>query len=250
MKRLSIVTGGTSGIGFSVAKDLAKNSDLALIYHSNHERAENALNEIRMSFPSIKVAVFPCDLGDREQAETVFAKISEWHSQPPSVLINCAGRSYVSFMVTDSLVSMHQAIADNLHSMLNATHFIARQMYRAKTGRIVNFSSTSADNNSKGSAIYSAAKSAIETLTKNLSKELYGRGITLNCVRPGLIRTPMTERLLTSAEHYEKYLVPVESVVAAVRFFLSPEAAAITGQILTVDHGQLRAPSENGAISG
>ena len=238
MNAFCVITGGTSGIGFEIAKKLAPTHNIALIYHSNHDRANAAVLELRQTHASSRFEIFSCELASIQACEETFKKIDDWNQGAPDALINCAGRSHVSFMVTDPLEEMHRAIDANLYSMLNATHYVSKKMYKARRGRIVSLSSTSADGVGKGRAVYSAAKSAVEALTKSLSQELYSRGITINCVRPGLVKTPMTEKLLAAAVDYESQLIPIEAVVEAVMFFLAPSAASITGQILTVDHGK------------
>ena len=233
MDELSVVTGGTSGIGFAVAQDLVRDYDLALVYKSNETRAHEAVERLGQLNSTRKIRAFRGHLGDPKEAARVFLEIENWHSRTPTNLINCAGQSYISFLVTDTPETMAAPMENNFFSTLYATHFVARKMFVARAGRIVNISSTAGDRDLDGYALYAAAKAAIEAFTKGTSRELFKRGVTINCVRPGLIRTAMTEGLLKVLSDSE--LTPIEAVVTAIRYFLNPDAARISGQILTVD---------------
>jgi NAD(P)-dependent dehydrogenase (short-subunit alcohol dehydrogenase family) len=235
-KPLCIISGGTSGIGFGVAKQLAPTHRLALIFQNNVDRAHTAVEEIhRRQSDADDVRSFRADLSDTAAAEQAMSEIAAWDSQPPSVLINCAGRAHVSYFVTDPAQSTLDCVRANLFSCVNLTHLVVKKMYAARRGRVITFSSIASDG-SMSHIGYAMAKAAIEVFTKTLSREIYRRGIRVNCIRPGLVNTPMTEPLLNNLGYGKDRVMPMQTVLGAVQFLLSEAAEPISGTVVTVDN--------------
>ena len=119
----------------------------------------------------------------------------------------------------------------------------SRQMLRQKSGRIINISSVSGILGNAGQANYSASKAGVIGLTKSAARELASRGITVNAVAPGFIKTEMTEVLSEQVQNHAKSQIPLgsfgnpEDVAEAVWFLASDKAGYITGQVLNVDGG-------------
>jgi short-subunit dehydrogenase len=239
MKPLCIISGGTSGIGLEIAKTLAPRFRLALIYKSNHSRAEEALTELAKSFSGDQ-ALFSGNLGVVEEAEKIMAGIEEWDSRPPFILINGAGRAMTSFFVKDPLSYQLTMIHENLLSCMILTHLIARKMFLHRAGHIINISSVSAENAFLGTTSYAVAKAGIEAFTKNLSGEVYRAGVRVNCIRPGLIRSPMTERYTDSIDKLKDHLVPVAAVISALEYLLDPKSESISGTIVVAGKETIR----------
>lgn len=246
MKRLALITGGTSGIGFGAAKALGSQYDLALAYASNHEKAKVAKDELLgMGF---NVEIFAQPLEKYADAEALLKVVEEKFGRAPEVLINSAGRIRDGiFMQTD--FSQHQAvIQEHLLMTMSLCHVAVKSMYRNKFGRIVNLSSISGSYHKRGQTNYAAAKAGIEAFTKTLAMEVAHRGITANCVAPGLIETPMTEKILSYVkdigEGEIKKRIPVgrvgqpEEVGKLIGYLCSEDAAYITGATVTIDGGR------------
>ena len=131
----------------------------------------------------------------------------------------------------------------NLKGTFNGIRFASRQMLRQKAGRIINISSVSGILGNAGQANYSASKAGVIGLTKSAARELASRGITVNAVAPGFIKTEMTEVLSEQVQDHAKSQIPLgsfgnpEDVAEAVWFLASDKAGYITGQVLNVDGG-------------
>lgn len=238
MKPLCVISGGTSGIGLAMAKSLIQKHDLVLIFKKNEEQAKAAVEILKSSNPSAKVLTVRAALEIYSEAVRCKTEISSFSEQPVEVLINCAGVSQVSFFLSDSMDQMRACLDNNLYSTLNLTHVLLPGMYAKRKGRILCVSSIAAEGRSTGCLAYGMSKAAIESMTKNLSTEVYGRGLRVNCLRPGLIETPMTTQLLSSVADARKNFMPIESVVAAADFLLSEAAKDISGTILNVDNSK------------
>lgn len=247
MKRLALITGGTSGIGFGAAKALAKEFDLALAYAANHEKAAVAKKEIE-GFGG-KVEVFSRPLATYQDAETLLENVRQKFGAEPDVLINSAGQIRDGiFMQTD--FSQHQKVVEeHLLMTMAMCHNAIKSMYKNRFGRIVNLSSISGSYVKRGQSNYAAAKAGIEAFTKTLAMEVAHRGVTVNAVAPGLIETPMTEKILQmvkdhGGENELKRRIPMgrtgtaEEVGSLIAYLCSEAAAYITGTVVTIDGGR------------
>lgn len=239
MKPLCVLSGGTSGIGLEIAKNLAPHYRLALIYKSNHSRAGESLTELAKNFPGDQ-ALFSGNLGLIEEAEKIVAGIEEWDSRPPLILINGAGRAMTSFFIKDPLSYQLAMIQENLLSCMILTHLIAKKMFSQRAGHIINISSASAENAFLGTTSYAVAKAGIETFTKNLSGEVYRAGVRVNCIRPGLIRSPMTERMTNGIDKLKHHLVPMAAVISALEYLLDPKSESISGTVVVAGKETIR----------
>jgi 3-oxoacyl-[acyl-carrier protein] reductase len=125
--------------------------------------------------------------------------------------------------------------------VFNCTRHIARQMLKQKSGRIINISSVSGVLGNAGQANYCAAKAGVIGLTKSAAKELASRGITVNAVAPGFIKTEMTDVLKDDIKKAIMENIPMkafgETEDIANAFLASEEARYITGQVISVDGG-------------
>jgi len=136
-------------------------------------------------------------------------------------------------------------LAVNLKGAFLCTKAVARPMLKARRGRIINIASIVGLTGNVGQANYSSSKGGLIALTKSTALELGSRGVTCNAVAPGFIETEMTARLSDEAREQMLGRVPLgrpgqpEDVAAAVVFLAGPEAAYITGQVLTVDGGMV-----------
>lgn len=159
------------------------------------------------------------------------------------ILVNNAGITRDNLLMKMSEEDFDAVIRTNLKGVFNCIKHISRQMLKQKAGRIINISSVSGVLGNAGQANYCAAKAGVIGLTKSAARELASRGITVNAVAPGFIRTDMTEVLSDSVKAAATEQIPMkhfgetEDVAAAVAFLASDEAGYITGQVISVDGG-------------
>lgn len=251
-RRLALITGGTSGIGFGIAKKLAIQYDLALVYGSDHEKAEQAQSKIKEDLKSIlpenaKINIYAQDLLKLDEIPALVKKISEEMGQVPTVLVNSAGRLRDGLFQASKMKEHEDLIREHLLAPMALCHAVVRGMSMARFGRIINMSSISADFAKRGQTNYSAAKGGIESFTRTLALEVAHRGVTVNAIAPGLIQTPMTQALVDKIQSSEEGIrsrIPVgrlgtpEDVGALVSFLCSEEASYITGTTITIDGGR------------
>lgn len=159
------------------------------------------------------------------------------------ILVNNAGVTQDGLLVRMGEEQFDQVIAANLKSAFNMTRLVGAQMFKQKSGRIVNISSVVGLRGNAGQVNYAASKAGIVGLTLSAAKELGPRGITVNAVAPGFIETEMTDALpaAVKAEMLERislgrYGSP-EDVAGAVAFLTGADSAYITGQVIVVDGG-------------
>ena len=235
--KCALVTGGSRGIGRAICVKLASLGYYVLVnYKSNIEEAEKTLSLIGGNGELLQF-----DVSDKDQIKQV---LGDWVSANPQkhieILINNAGIRDDSLMAWMAEEQWDNVLKTNLDSFFYVTRIVLSGMLERKYGRIVNVVSLSGLKGLAGQTNYSAAKAGVIGATKALAQEVGRQGITVNAVAPGFINTDMTDGL---DEKELKALIPVkrfglpEEVAYAAAFLASPEAAYITGQVLSVNGG-------------
>lgn len=244
--RVAFITGGSRGIGKSIAETFANEGAKIAIIDINEE----ALQEVQSEFKEkgIDILAIQANVVKTDEVEAAMEQvIGEFGSL--DILVNNAGiiRDNLLFKMRDS--DWDQVIDVHLKGAFNTTRAAQKHMVQQKYGRIINISSTSALGN-PGQANYSTVKAGLQGLTKTLAKELGKFGITTNAVAPGFIETDMTkataERIGVPFEDFLKGAasrIPVlrtgkpSDIANAVAFFADEKSSFVNGQVLYVAGG-------------
>jgi 3-oxoacyl-[acyl-carrier protein] reductase len=237
MSNYALITGGSRGIGRAICVKLAHMGYQVIInYASNDAEAKNTLEMIGGNGE-----LLPFDVSNSEQTKTA---IEAWQKDHPNdyieVVVNNAGirRDNVLALMPES--DWHRVLDITLSGFFNVTQPLLPAMQLHKFGRIINMASVSGIKGLPGQTNYSAAKGGIIAATKALAQEVARRGITVNAVAPGFIKTDMTEGLDEAAL---KKTIPAnrfgtpEEVADLVAFLVSPNAGYITGNVISINGG-------------
>ncbi|MDB5022628.1 MAG: 3-oxoacyl-acyl-carrier protein reductase [Mucilaginibacter sp.] len=238
--KCALITGGSRGIGRAICCSMAALGYYVLVnYKSNAEEAGNTMLQIKQNGGDGELLQF--DVADKEQIRQILGSWIETNGEKHiEVLVNNAGIRDDSLMAWMAEEQWDNVLKTNLDSFFYVTRLVLHGMLGRKYGRIINIVSLSGLKGLAGQTNYSAAKAGVIGATKALAQEVGRQGITVNALAPGFIKTDMTEGL---DEKELKALIPVkrfglpEEVAHAAAFFASPEAAYITGQVLSVNGG-------------
>ena len=244
MSKTAIVTGASQGIGAALAKRLAKDGYKVAIncYPSDNDKANaEKVKEECLAF-GVEAEIFPADVSKHDQCEGMVKAIKERFGAIDA-LVNNAGITKDNSLPRMSEEQYDAVIAVNQKSVFNMMKLVLTVMMRQKSGRIVNVASVAGLYGNPGQMNYAASKAAVIGMTKTAAKEFGSRGITVNAVAPGLIRTPMTDVL--SDEQKKKIFDQiamkrfgeVDEISGVVSFLLSDDAGYITGQTIEISGG-------------
>jgi NAD(P)-dependent dehydrogenase (short-subunit alcohol dehydrogenase family) len=243
-RRTAIITGGASGIGYSVSRRLAAEGAAVAVLDVNGGGAEVAAAAIEAAGgTAIGLEV---DVAERVGVEVAVHEARARLSRP-TILVNCAGVAIHGSFLEVTPETWNRLLAVNLTGTFNCCQAVLPDMLEEGWGRIVNISSSSIHSGAPRLTGYVAAKSGVVGLTKSLALEFARYGITVNTVPPGFIDTPMSRRTRALGfTNFEESLkrTPVgrvgqpEDVAAACAFLVRDEAGYITGQVIGVNGGR------------
>ncbi len=239
--KTAVVTGGSRGIGREIAIGLAARGAYVYVnYVSRADAAEETIALLRQAGGD--GAIVQCDVADfsatQEAMKTLIGQAGS-----VDILVNNAGITRDGLLPLMKEADWDQVLSTNLKGAFNCSKAVVRSMMKKKWGRIVNISSVVGFSGNAGQANYAAAKAGMVGLTKSLAREFASRQITVNCVAPGYIVTEMTESLPEAAQQKLIGEIPLGTlgsaadVAAAALFFISDDAAYVTGQTIHVNGG-------------
>jgi 3-oxoacyl-[acyl-carrier protein] reductase len=241
--RNAVVTGGTRGIGRSIALGLARNGvNVAITYISNDDKAKEVIDEIKKF--EVKGIAVKADISEEKDVKNMVELVLKQFDSV-DILINNAGITKDGLLVRMKSEDWDSVINTNLRGTYLVTKAVSKSMIRQKSGIIVNIASVVGLTGNAGQSNYSASKAGIIGFTKTVAKELGGRGIRVNAVAPGFVKTDMTEILKDDVKKKMIDSIPLkrcaepEDIANAVLFLCSREASYITGQVINVDGGMV-----------
>lgn len=242
MSKTAIITGSARGIGAAIALRLAKDGfNIALNDVSEKSFENNDIME-KITALGVKCEKYIADVSSHEACESFVKKVKEDFGSI-DVLVNNAGITRDGLLLRMAEENYDDVIRINQKSVFNMTKFVGAVMLRQKSGKIVNLASVAGLYGNPGQMNYSASKGAVIAMTKTAAKELGSRGINVNAVAPGFIKTPMTDKLTDEQRDamlaqiaMKRYGEP-EEVASVVAFLCSDDAAYVTGQIIEISGG-------------
>lgn len=245
-RKKAIVTGGSIGIGKAIATAFVKNGADVAVFATNEARVRETVLELQQSKinPNQDIQYFLVDVSKKAAVEeAVVCLLNKWNDL--DILVNNAGITRDGFIIKMTEEDWDAVINVNLKSVFNTCKAVARQMMKAKKGKIINISSVVGLVGSAAQVNYAAAKAGMIGFTKSLAKELARKGICVNSIAPGYIQTRMTEVLnddlkekILSSIPLNRYGTP-EDIAQAALFLASNMSDYITGQVFTVDGGMV-----------
>ncbi|HTF21157.1 MAG TPA: 3-oxoacyl-ACP reductase FabG [Chryseolinea sp.] len=238
--KFALVTGGSRGIGRAICLKLAEQQYNILInYRSNDEEAQKTAALVAAY--NVTAILLKFDVSDKAQVDSVLGGWVDAHKEDViEVLVNNAGVREDALMVFMTDEQWRRVLGSSLDAFYYVSRSVMNAMLANRYGRIVTVVSLSGIKGMPGQTNYSAAKAGVIGATKALAQEVARRGITVNAVAPGFIRTDMTQDL---NEGELKLLIPMkrfgepEEVADAVAFLASRKASYITGTVLSINGG-------------
>lgn len=238
--QVALVTGGTRGIGKSIATAFVNAGINTIITGLNEERAKSAIQEINQG--GNRCRFIRSDVSKSNDVVALFETINKEYGRI-DILINNAGTTKDNLLLRVKEEDWDTVIDTNLKGTFLCTQEAIKIMSRQKYGRIVNLTSVVAFTGNPGQTIYSASKSGILGFTRSVALEYAKRGITVNAIAPGFIKTDMTDRIPEKIKEQLLQMIPMgaygtgEDIANAVMFLISSGSSYITGQVIHVNGG-------------
>lgn len=239
----ALVTGGSRGIGKEIALGLAKKGfNIAITYNSNESLAQAVVEEIKEN--GVKALAIKGNSALEEDVTNIVAKVEE-ELGTIDILVNNAGITKDNLIIRMKSEDWDDVLNVNLKGVFLTTKAVVRGMMKKKYGKIINISSVVGVTGNAGQANYSASKAGVIGFTKSMAKELASRGIRVNAVAPGFIKTDMTDVLKDEVKEELLKSIPLGSlglpkdIANAVVFLASEESDYITGQVINVNGGMV-----------
>lgn len=246
MNKTVIVTGGTRGIGFAIAKAFVLNGDKVVMnYRSDTQQAEQALQSLQPD--DSKVIAFQANISVEEDREHLLCETLD-HFNSIDVLINNAGIAGKESFLKETEETFHHIMDNNLTGAIFLSQRVVKTMIdQAIKGSIIHIGSTAAHASSSGSLSYCVAKAGLLMATQHMAYKLGPYGIRVNCITPGGIETDMSRHAWSDPERKSalEEVIPLrrrgqpDEVAGAALYLASDQASYTTGADIIVDGGWL-----------
>mgnify|MGYP001602965136 CR=1 FL=1 len=238
--KIALITGGSRGIGKSIALRLAKaGASIVILDRVIQNETVEELQSLGVKAMGVEASVT-----DFSSVEKAVEKVLESFSTI-DIVVNNAGITRDNLFLRMKQEEWDSVIAVNLTGAFNVCKAVNRQLFKQRAGKIVNIASVVGQMGNIGQANYAASKAGLIGLTKTLAREFAARNIHVNAVAPGFINKEMTAKLPADVKEYFIKNIPAgtfgspEDVANAVAFLVSEEANYITGQVINVDGGMI-----------
>lgn len=233
----ALVTGASGGIGSAIAKALAGQGARVALSGTRVDALEAVATEIGGN-----CVILPCDLADGAAVDGLVPRAVEALGQL-DILVNNAGLTRDNLAMRMKDEEWDIVIRVNLEAAFRLIRAACKPMMKARFGRIITITSVVGATGNPGQANYAASKGGLTAMSKALAQELASRNITVNCVAPGFIASPMTDRLPDAQKEALTTRIPAgrlgegQDIGAAAAYLSSREAAYVTGQTIHVNGG-------------
>jgi len=240
--KTALITGSARGIGFAIANHLGRQGANMVISDILEDQANSAAELLKSQ--GVKAISVAGDISKPEDIKLLFNAANDAFGGV-DILVNNAGITRDNLLIRLDEQSWDSVMAVNLKGAFLCIKAAARGMMKKRYGRIVNMASIVGIIGNAGQANYSASKAGLIALTKSAAKELAGRGITVNAIAPGFIKTDMTDKLPDEVKEAFLNNIPLKragtpnDIAELVTFLISDNASYITGQVINIDGGMV-----------
>jgi len=234
----ALVTGATGGLGGEIARLLHKKGASVALSGTRAEKLEKLAGEL-----GDRAVITPCNLSDGTAVDALPGQAAEALGGSVDILVANAGITRDGLLMRMKQDDFDDVIRINLESYFRLAKACLRPMMKARSGRIIGITSIVGVTGNPGQTNYAASKAGMIGFSKSLAQEVASRGITVNCIAPGFIRSPMTDALNDAQKEATLARIPAAKlgegtdIASGALYLASDEAAYVTGQTLHINGG-------------